>query len=358
MKSMLEGDTKKRNIWKEIIKARVETGEPYLFFTDTVNRANPDSYKANNLTVKTSNICNEIALYTDEQHTFVCCLSSLNLAKYDEWKDTDTVELSIKFLDAVLSEYIEKSEGVSGLQPSRLSAIKGRAVGLGVLGWHSLLQSRMIPFDSFEAMMLNGTIFRTMKNKALEASKELAVQFGEPEWCKGFGVRNTHLLALAPTASNAVYSGGWSPSIEPEAANIYSLKTAKGTFVRKNQYLSEILDKKDKNTQDIWKSITENGGSVQHLEFMTEHEKKVFLTAREINQFAIVKQAAQRQKYICQSQSVNLFFAANSSPKYINEVHLEAYHAGLKGLYYLRSDGVLKGDLASRSKTECAACEG
>lgn len=357
MKSMISGDTEKRHLWKSILDARTTTGEPYLLFTDNVNNANPEAYKNNNLIVKSSNLCNEIMLYTDKDHTFVCCLSSMNLMRWEEWKDTDAVELSIMFLDAVLSEYIEKASGKPGFDCAVRSATKGRAIGLGTLGWHSLLQSRMLPFDSFESMMLNATIFKTIQQRSIKASQELAKLYGEPEWCKGTGMRNTHLNAQAPTVSNSIISGGWSAGIEPIAANIFSQKTAKGTFIRKNKILDNILDKKEANASDIWKSITENNGSVQHLSVLTEHEKKVFLTAREINQFSIIKQAAQRQTFIDQGQSLNLFFAANSDPKYINQVHVEAWKAGLKGLYYLRTEGVLKGDLASRSKDECASCE-
>lgn len=358
MNDLIAGKETNRHIWREILRARIETGEPYLLFTDNVNRQNPEAYVKNGLNVKSSNICNEIMLYTDKDHTFVCCLSSLNLVKWDEWKDTNVVELITMLLDAVLTEYIDKATLKSGFDAAIRSAIKGRAIGIGVLGWHSLLQSRMIPFDSFEAMMLNNVIFKNIRSKAEMQSRELAKMLGEPEWCKGTGMRNTHLIALAPTVSNATISGGWSPSIEPWSANIFNQKSAKGTFIRKNKMLNDILEKKGHNTSEVWKSITENNGSIQHLNFMTEHEKKVFLTAREINQFAIVKQAAQRQKYIDQGQSLNLFFAANSSAKYINEVHIEAWKSGLKGLYYCRTEGVLKGDLASRSKEECAACEG
>ena len=357
MDDMISGNVEKRQIWKSIIDARITTGEPYILFTDNVNDANPLSYKNNNLTVKSSNLCNEIMLYTDKDHTFVCCLSSMNLMRWEEWKDTDAAELSIMFLDAVLSEYIQKATNKPGFESAVRSAVKGRAIGLGTLGWHSLLQSRMLPFDSFESMMLNANIFRTIQQRSIKASQELAKLYGEPLWCKGTGMRNTHLNAQAPTVSNSIISGGWSAGIEPIAANIFSQKTAKGTFIRKNKILEHILDKKEKNTSEVWKSITENNGSVQHLNILTDLEKSVFLTAREINQFSIIKQASQRQKFIDQGQSLNLFFGANSDPKYINQVHIEAYHAGLKGLYYLRTEGVLKGDLASRSKEECASCE-
>lgn len=358
MQEALDGDVKKRQIWQEILKARVETGEPYLFFSDNVAKQNPECYKANGLEVKTSNICTEIFLYTDPDHSFVCCLSSLNLVKWNEWKDTDVPEVAVRFLDAVLEEYIKKSENVPGLEASRNSAIKGRAIGIGVLGWHSLLQNNQMPFDSFEAMMLNAQIFGTIRKKAETETAALAVEKGEPEWCKGFNRRNTHLMAVAPTVSNSTISGGYSAGIEPIAANVFSKKSAKGTFIIKNVVLERLLEEMGKNTPEVWKSINEQSGSVQHLSFLSKEQKDVFLTAREINQFAIVKQAAQRQKWIDQGQSVNLFFGANSDPKYIHEVHVEAWQTGLKSLYYFRTEGVIRGDLASRSKEECAACEG
>jgi ribonucleoside-diphosphate reductase alpha chain len=357
MQEMVAGDTKKRGLWGEILKNRVETGEPYLFFTDNVNKANPECYTANGLSVKTSNICTEIFLHTDPAHSFVCCLSSLNLVKWDEWKDTDTVEVSIRFLDAVIEEYIRKTELIPSLAASRASAIKGRAVGIGVLGWHTLLQRNMIPFDSFEAMMMNAQIFSNIRKNAEIATAKLAQELGEPEWCKGFNRRNTHLMAVAPTVSNSTISGGHSPGIEPVTANIFSKKSAKGTFIIKNVTLEALLEKMGMNTPEVWKSINEQSGSVQHLTWLSAAEKEVFLTARELNQHAIIKQAAQRQKFIDQGQSVNLFFAANSSAKYIHEVHMAAWQEGLKSLYYLRTEGVLRGDLAPRSKEECAACE-
>jgi ribonucleoside-diphosphate reductase alpha chain len=358
MNEMLDGDQHKRLLWQEILKARVETGEPYLFFSDNVNRQNPDCYKSNGLDVKTSNICTEIFLYTDPKHSFVCCLSSLNLVRWEEWKDTDVVETAVRFLDAVLEEYIEKGKKIPGLEASVASAIKGRAIGIGVLGWHTILQRNMIPFDSFEAMMLNAQIFRTIKTKAEVETSILAHEKGEPEWCRGFKRRNTHLIAIAPTVSNSAISGGHSAGIEPIAANVFSLKGAKGTFIRKNEALLSLLGQLKQDTPEVWKSINEQSGSVQHLKFLTDEQKAVFLTAREINQYAIVKQAAQRQKWIDQGQSVNLFFGANSDPKYIHGVHVEAWKTGLKSLYYFRTEGVIRGDLASRSKEECAACEG
>lgn len=357
MRSLVGGDQEKRKLWAELLKSRVETGEPYLMFSDAANGQAPECYKANNLKISTSNICSEIFLYTDPDHSFVCCLSSLNLVRWEEWKDTDAVQVAVRFLDAVIEEYIRKTEGVVGLEASRASAIKGRAIGIGVLGWHTLLQERSIPFDSFEAMSLNGEIFRTIRTKAEKETKILAEELGEPEWCKGHNRRNTHLMAVAPTVSNSTISGGHSAGIEPLSANVFSQKSAKGTFIRRNATLELVLQSLGKNTPETWSSINEYAGSVQHLDFLDLHQKLVFQTAREINQHAIIRQAGQRQRFIDQGQSVNLFFASNSSPKYIHEVHLAAWEAGLKSLYYCRTEGVLRGDLASRSKEECSACE-
>ena len=358
MDQMLDGDQNKRLLWQEILKGRVETGEPYLFFTDNVNRQNPECYKGNGLDVKTSNICTEIFLYTDPEHSFVCCLSSLNLVKWEEWKDTDVVETAVRFLDAVIEEYLVKSEGIPAMEPSRAAAAKGRAIGIGVLGWHTLLQRNRFPFDSFDAMMLNANIFKTIRANAEKETAALAWEKGEPEWCKGYGRRNTHLLAVAPTVSNSLISGGHSAGIEPIRAAIYSQKSAKGTFIIKNPTFEALLAEKGHNTPEVWKTIIEKGGSVNHLKFLSDLEKEVFMSAMEINQYAIIKQAAQRQKWIDQGQSINLFFGANSDPKYIHGVHLEAWKSNIKSLYYLRTEGVINGDLASRSKEECAACEG
>lgn len=358
MESMLAGDTKKRALWVEILKARVETGEPYLFFTDNVNKANPACYEDKGLSVKTSNICTEIFLHTDPDHSFVCCLSSLNLVKWEEWKDSDVVGTTVRFLDAVLEEYIRKSDGVPGLEASRASAMKGRAIGIGVLGWHTFLQEKLLAFDSFDSMTYNNLIFKTIRAKAEAETAVMAKELGEPEWCVGHGRRHTHLLAVAPTVSNSTISGGYSAGIEPITANVYSQKSAKGTFIRRNRTLEALLEAKNKSTPEVWKSINEYAGSVQHLDFLSEQEKLAFMTARELNQHAIIKQAAQRQRWIDQGQSINLFFGSNSSPKYMHEVHVEAWKLGLKSLYYLRTEGVIRGDLASRTKDECVACEG
>jgi ribonucleoside-diphosphate reductase alpha chain len=358
MQAMLAGDADKRELWVEILRTRAETGEPYLLFVDNANAANPRCYVEKGLSVKSSNICTEIMLHTDPDHSFVCCLSSINLLRWDEWRNTDLVNVAVRLLDSVMEEYIQKTGGSQGLAASRASAIKGRAIGIGVLGWHSLLQSRSIPFDSFEAMQLNAQVFSTIRHQAEEETKVLAQELGEPEWCKGHNRRNTHLLAIAPTVSNSSISGGFSAGIEPLTANVFTVKSAKGTFIRKNTILESVLEEKRKNTPEVWRSINEMSGSVQHLPYLNDHEKSVFMTAREINQHAVIKQAAQRQRWVDQGQSVNLFFASNSNPKYVHEVHIAAWEAGLKSLYYLRTEGVLRGDLASRTKEECKACEG
>lgn len=362
MEKVRSGDQEARRRWREVIKSRAETGEPFIFFTDNVNRANPESYKNLGLTVKGSNICTEITLFTDSSHSFVCCLSSMNLARWDEWKDTDAVRLSIKFLDAVMEEFIVRAGSISGMEKSVNFARKSRALGLGVLGFHTLIQNKGMAFDSLDAYLLNNIIFKKIHDDANAASRELAEELGEPEWCKGTGKRNTHLIAVAPTASNSIISGGYSSGIEPITANAYALKTAKGTFLRKNQQLERLLEEKGKNTDEVWRSIVVNEGSVQHLDFLSSEEKKLFETAREMNQFVLVKLAAARQRWIDQAQSLNLFFPANVEPKYFNEVHMTAHELGIKTLYYCRSTSVLKGDSGfktyKRELNECSYCEG
>lgn len=321
----------------------------------------------------------EIFLHTDKDHSFVCCLSSLNLAKYDEWKDTDVMYYSIWFLDGVMQEFIEKAKTKPGFERAVRFAEKSRALGLGVLGFHTLLQKRMLPYDSFDTFMLNAEIFRNLDKETRRASEDLAKEYGEPEWCKGFGVRNTHRIALAPTVSNSTISGNVSPSIEPWTANSFAKKSAKGTFIHRNKELEVILEAKGKNTEAVWASIVGNLGSVQHLDFLSKQEKDVFLTAREINQFVIIKLAGQRQRWIDQGQSINLFFPSNVDPKYFHEVHVMAWKEGLNTLYYCRTSSPLKGDAGSReydrktvdgqeavvdstpysrSASECVACEG
>lgn len=369
MYKVRNGDEKAREIWVEILKTRLETGEPFIQFIDNVNKANPEAYKRNDLRVEMTNICTEITLYTDALHSFICCLASLNLSRYFEWENSDLVETAIYFLDGVLQEFIDRGQSVPGVEKAVRSAIKGRALGLGVLGWHTLLQKDNTPIDSFRASLLNKSIFKNIQEKAIKASKDLAETYGEPEWCQNTGMRNTHLMAIAPTFSNSIISGGVSAGIEVIPANAYAIKTAKGVFIRKNPALEILLKELNKNTKDIWTSIVENDGSIQHLDFLSAEQKEVFLTAREINQYTVVKQAGDRQKYIDQAQSLNLYFPAPSEvdPKFFHQVHFDAWKLGLKTLYYCRSNSVLKADSASRrvqlknqtvASDDCKACEG
>ena len=359
MRKLESRDSEAMNRWAKILKARMETGEPYIMFKDNVNKNNPMAYMMNNLDVSMTNICTEITLHTDEEHSFICCLSSLNLAKYDEWKDTDAVELSTYFLDGVMQEFIDKTNGKDSMQRTYNHARKGRALGLGVMGWHTFLQQKNLPFNSIASTAHTHNIFSDIKNKAETASRKLAVEYGEPLWCKGTGMRNTHLLAIAPTVSNSVITGGISAGIEPLPANIYTFNGAKGTFIRKNKVLEELLESKGENKDQWWDKMLSDGGSVMGLPdtVLTPEEKEQFLTFPEINQLELVRQAAIRQRYIDQTQSLNLSFDPSDSPKWINQVHLEAWKLGIKTLYYLRTDSVIKGDLGSRM-ADCVACDG
>ncbi len=356
MRRLQDRDSEAMEIWLEILKTRVETGEPYVMFKDNVNKNNPLAYAMNNLDVSMTNICTEITLHTDEEHSFICCLSSLNLAKYDEWKDTDVVETSIRFLDGVMQEFIDKSNGKDSMIRTHRHALKGRALGLGVMGWHSFLQKKGLPFNSISSTAWTHTLFSDIRQKAEATSRELAKEYGEPVWCRGTGMRNTHLLAIAPTVSNSRLNN-CSAGIEPIPANIYTFNGAKGTFIVKNKELETLLESKDKNTENIWDQILADNGSVQNLSVLTEEEKEVYLTFSEVNQLELVRQAALRQKYIDQTQSLNLCFDPTDSPKWINQCHLEAWKLGVKTLYYLRTDSVIKGDLGSRT-AECISCDG
>jgi ribonucleoside-diphosphate reductase alpha chain len=360
MQRLEHRDPEAMELWVEILKSRVETGEPYLMFKDNVNNQNPPAYVKNNLDVTMTNICSEIALHTDEEHSFVCCLSSLNLTKYEEWKDTDLVETAIYFLDGVLEEFLVKTNGKDSLIRAHRSAKKGRALGLGVLGWHSFLQSKGLPFNSIASTSWTNRIFSQIKNQAEDASRKLAEEYGEPIWCKGTGMRNTHLIAIAPTVSNSTISGGVSAGIEPIPANVYTFNSSKGTFIRKNPVLEKYLEDKGHNTEEVWQQILKDRGSIANLpeDIMPFDDKEVFLTFAEINMLNLVEQAAVRGKYIDQAQSLNLAFDPGDSPKFINLVHQTAWKLGLKTLYYLRTDSVINGDLGSRVSTDCGACDG
>jgi ribonucleoside-diphosphate reductase alpha chain len=355
MKSMIDGDKDKRRIWGLVIKKRFESGYPYIFFKDNANNQAPQVYKDKGLTINHSNLCSEIMLPNSEDESFVCDLSSMNLERWEDWKDTDAVETMIYFLDAVMTEFINKTEGMRFMDAPRKFAIRHRALGLGVLGWHSLLQSKMIAFESMEAKFLNNTIWKTIREKADKATAELAKLFSEPELLKGYGRRNTTTLAVAPTTSSSFILGQVSPSIEPNNSNYYVKDLAKGKFSYKNPYLKKLLKEKGKHTDEVWMDILKHGGSVQHLDFLSDNEKEVFKTYEETSQKEIIIQAAGRQKYIDQGQSLNVLIPAGTPPKLVNELNIFAWEQGIKSLYYQRSTNPAK-ELA-RSIMTCKSCE-
>ena len=356
MRELISGDKSKRYIWAALIKKRFETGYPYIFFTDTVNNSAPKPYKDKNLKVHASNLCSEIALHSSEEESFVCCLSSLNLVKWEEIKETDAVETLIFFLDAVMEEYVQKTKDIPFMKSSHEFAKRQRAIGLGVLGWHSYLQDKMIAFESLEAKFLNQEIHQLIRERCDKATENLAVLLGEPEYLKGYGRRNLTTMAIAPTTSSSFILGQVSPSIEPLNSNYFTKDLAKGKFTYKNPYLEKTLTEKKKNNQTTWKSILLKGGSVQHLDFLFEEEKDVFKTFGEISQKEIVLQAAQRQKYIDQSQSLNLMIAPKCPPKQVSELLIFGWEQGIKSFYYQRSANPSQ-ELA-RSILSCSSCEG
>jgi ribonucleoside-diphosphate reductase alpha chain len=364
MNKLEDRDEKSLKLWGEILKTRLETGEPYIMFKDNVNNANPEAYKKHSLEVSMTNICSEIALYTDPLHSFICCLSSLNVARWDEWKEfkfengMTLPELSCWFLEGVLQEFIDRAKNLKFMENTVRSAIKGRAIGVGVLGWHTLLQANNIPFVGIQANAMTRKIFGFIQDEVLKASRDQAVEYGEPEWCKGTGLRHTHHTAIAPTVSNAIISGGVAASIEPIPANVYNLKSAKGVFIKRNPILEKVLQQKGYNVDSVWDQILRDHGSVMGLPdyILTPEEKEIFLTFKEINQLEIVKQNAVRQQYVDQAISLNLSFDPNDTPKWISQVHKEAWKLGVKTLYYLRTESVLRGDNLQRL-SECISCE-
>ena len=366
MRRLEAGDTVSRKKWSKLLQKRKATGEPYVLFKGNTNKANPSAYKDNALKVHMTNICSEIVLHTDESHSFVCCLSSLNLAKYDEWKNTNIIYDSIWFLDGVLEEFIQKAKYRKGFENSVRSAEKGRALGLGVLGWHTYLQEKGLPFEGLLAQFETRKIFSQIKIESERASMELAEIYGEPLWCKGTGMRNTHLRAIAPTVSNSKLSGNVSPGIEPWAANVFTDQSAKGTFIRKNPTLVKLLRKYKLNTNEIWDKILADGGSVQAIDELDSvvlanniPAKDVFKTFKEINQLELINQAGIRQQYIDQSVSLNLAFPSEAPPKWINKVHIDAWKKGVKTLYYMRTESVLRGDIAANAMDpSCISCDG
>ena len=367
MRKLEAGDQEARRKWGKLLQKRKATGEPYILFKGNTNKNNPKAYKDNGLKVHMTNICSEIVLHTDESHSFVCCLSSLNLAKYEEWKDTNIIYDATWFLDGVLEEFIQKAKGLRGFDNSVRSAQKGRALGLGVLGYHTYLQENGIPFEGLLAQFETRKIFSQIKIESERASRDLAEMFGEPLWCTGTGMRNTHLRAIAPTVSNSKLSGNVSPGIEPWAANVFTEQSAKGTFIRKNPSLEKELEKVGLNTDTIWDQILTDGGSIQGISELDNvvvgsHDipiKEVYKTFKEINQLELVTQAGLRQQYIDQSVSLNLAFPSEATPKWINKVHFEAWKKGVKTLYYTRTESVLRGDIAANAMSEdCLACDG
>jgi len=374
MRRLESGDEDARRKWGKLLQKRKATGEPYILFKGNTNKVNPEAYKSNGLKVHMTNICSEITLHTDESHSFVCCLSSVNLDKYDEWKNTNLIYDAVWFLDGVLEEFIQRAKNMKGFENSVRSAEKGRALGLGVLGWHSLLQKNGIAFESLLAQFKTREIFSKIKIETERASRNLAEVYGEPLWCAGTGMRNTHLRSIAPTVSNSKLSGNVSAGIEPWAANVFTEQSAKGTFIRKNKELKKVLRKIGIDNKETWDKILEDGGSVQgikqldgwfydHTGRLNQQEgesiKNVFKTFKEINQLELINQAGIRQDYIDQSVSLNLAFPSVATPKWINKVHLEAWKRGVKTLYYMRTESVLRGDIAANAMNpDCISCDG
>lgn len=355
MRKMIDGDKDARKIWALVIKKRFESGYPYIFFSDNANNQAPQVYKDKGLKINHSNLCSEIQLSNSADESFVCDLSSINLERWDDIAQTDAIETLVFFLDAVMSEFINKTENMSFMQAPRKFAINQRALGVGVLGWHSYLQSKMIGFESFEAKMKNVEIWQFIRKKADEATQELASIFGEAPLLVGYGRRNSTTLAVAPTTSSSFILGQASPSIEPLNSNYFVKDLAKGKFTYKNPYLIKLLQEKDKDTQEIWMKILVSGGSVQSLDFLTQEEKDVFKTFGEISQKEIIIQASQRQKYIDQGQSLNIMVPPSAKPKEVNQLMIFAWEQGIKSLYYQRSANPSQ-ELA-RSILSCKSCE-
>jgi ribonucleoside-diphosphate reductase alpha chain len=367
MQDMIDGDIEKRTVWAKVIQSRGEMGYPYIFFTDNANNGAPDVYKDKNLPIYASNLCTEIMLPSDHNWSFVCVLSSINLVHYDKWKDTDAVETMIYFLDSLITEFLEKLEVYKNsdnrddqqtflfMERAYNFAKENRALGMGTLGWHSLLQSKMLPFDSQEAYNLNSEVFKTLKEQSYKASERLAQKFGEPEVLKGYGRRNTTLNAIAPTTSSAFILGQVSQGIEPIWSNIYVKDIAKIKTTIKNPFLINLLKEKGMDTPEVWRDIRDRDGSVQHLDFLSENEKEVFKTYSEIDQLVIIYQAANRQNYLDQGQSLNIIVHPDTTTKEVNNIHVTAWKLGLKSLYYQHSMNAAQ---KFKQKKDCESCEG
>ena len=367
MQEMIDGDIEKRTVWAKVLQSRGEMGYPYIFFTDNANNGAADVYKDKALPIYASNLCTEIMLPSDHNWSFVCVLSSINLLHYNKWKDTDAVETMVYFLDAVITEFLEKLESYKDspnlddrqtflfMERAYNFAKENRALGMGTLGWHSLLQSKMLPFDSQEAFNLNTEVFKTLKDNSYKASEELAEKFGEPAVLKGYGRRNATLNAIAPTTSSAFILGQVSQGIEPIWSNIYVKDIAKIKTTIKNPFLVTLLKEKGMDTPEVWRDIRDRDGSVQHLDFFSENEKEVFKTYSEIDQLAIIYQAANRQNHIDQGQSLNIIVHPDMPTKDVNKIHVTAWKLGLKSLYYQHSMNAAQ---KFKQKKECTSCEG
>jgi ribonucleoside-diphosphate reductase alpha chain len=367
MQQMIDGDVDKRTVWAKVLQSRGEMGYPYIFFTDNANNGAADVYKDKNLPIYASNLCTEIMLPSNHDWSFVCVLSSINVLHYDKWKDTDAVETMIYFLDAVITEFLEKLEVYKNsedredqqtflfMERAYNFSKENRALGMGVLGWHSLLQSKMLPFDSQGAYDLNSEVFKNIKEHSNKASKDLAEKFGEPELLKGYGRRNTTLNAVAPTTSSAFILGQVSQGIEPIWSNIYVKDIAKIKTTIKNPFLVKLLEEKGMDIPDVWKQIRDRDGSVQDLDFLSEEEKEVFKTYAEIDQMSIIYQAANRQNHIDQGQSLNIIIHPDTTTKEVNKIHVTAWKLGLKSLYYQHSMNAAQ---KFKQKKECESCEG
>jgi ribonucleoside-diphosphate reductase alpha chain len=366
MEEMIDGDAEKRKVWAKVIQRRGEIGYPYIFFTDKANNGAADVYQDKNLKINASNLCTEIMLPSNDEWSFVCVLSSLNVLHYDKWKDTDAVQTMVYFLDAVITEFVNKLEVYRDsdqlddkqtflfMERAYNFAKSNRSLGLGVLGWHSLLQSKSLAFNSQESFNLNSEIFKLIKEKSYKASEELAEKFGEPEVLKGYGRRNATLNAIAPTTSSAFILGQVSQGIEPIWSNIYVKDIAKIKTTIKNPFLVKLLDQKGENTSENWRSIRDMDGSVQHLDFLTDEEKDVFKTYSEIDQMDIIYQASNRQTHIDQGQSVNIIVHPQTPAKEINQLYISAWKLGLKSLYYQHSMNAAQ---KFKQKKDCASCE-
>jgi len=359
-----------RKLWETVLETRYRTGEPYLNFIDTANRALPQTQKDLGLMINGSNLCNEIHLPTNEERTAVCCLSSVNLEKYDEWKDTNMVADLTRFLDNVLQFFIDNAG--DEISKARYSAERERSLGLGAMGFHAYLQKHNIAFESRDALALNTRIFRNIQNKSIEESMRLGKEKGEAPDMTGTGRRNAHLLAIAPNANSSMI-GGTSPSIEPWKANAFTSRTRVGSHLNKNAFLEKVLKKLGKNDDDTWSSIITSGGSVQHFDWLDEHTKNVFKTAIEIDQDWVIRHGGARQKYLCQGQSLNLFFPAGATKAYLHTVHYDAWRFGCKGLYYLRTEASNRAENVAEkierdrlkdhseiemTQDECVSCQG